>query len=43
LPITCFIDPGNAASIRVATKLGFVERCRAEFGGEPVIVFDHRP
>ena len=43
LPITCFIDPGNAASIRVAARLGFVERCRGDFGGEPVIVFDHRP
>jgi RimJ/RimL family protein N-acetyltransferase len=41
-PVTCFIDPGNTASIRVAAKNGFVERCRAEYGGEPVIVFDHR-
>ncbi|MDW6025497.1 GNAT family N-acetyltransferase [Mesorhizobium sp. BAC0120] len=42
-PITCFIDPENNASIRVARKNGFVERTRAEFGGEPVIIFDHRP
>ena len=40
--ITCFIDPENTASIRVAKKNGFVERTRADFGGEPVIVFDHQ-
>lgn len=43
VPVTCFIDQDNAASIRVAQKLGFVERVRADFRGEPVIVFDHRP
>ncbi len=42
-PITCFIDPENAASIRVAEKAGFVERGPANYGGGPVIVFDHRP
>lgn len=41
-PVTCFIDPRNAASIRVAEKVGFVERLRTTYGGEPVIVFDHR-
>lgn len=41
--ITCITDPGNAASIRVAAKSGFIERGRGEYGGEPVIVFDHRP
>ena len=41
--ITCFIDPSNTASLRVAAKVGFVERTRATYAGEPVVVFDHRP
>jgi RimJ/RimL family protein N-acetyltransferase len=40
--ITCFIDPDNPASIRVAEKCGFVARVRTAYGGEPVIIFDHR-
>jgi RimJ/RimL family protein N-acetyltransferase len=42
MAITCFIDPDNAASIRVAEKSGFVERVRATYGGEPVMIFDYR-
>lgn len=41
MPITCFIDPANAASIRVAERCGFIERVLTEYGGEPVIIFDH--
>lgn len=41
--ITCFIEPENTASIRVAQKVGFKERCRSDYHGTPVIVFDHRP
>jgi RimJ/RimL family protein N-acetyltransferase len=43
MAITCFIDPDNAASIRVAEKCGFVARIRTSYGDEPVIIFDHRP
>lgn len=39
-PITCFIEPGNAASIRLATRNGFVERLRTTYGDTPVIIFD---
>jgi RimJ/RimL family protein N-acetyltransferase len=43
MTITCFIDPDNLASIRVAEKCGFIERVRTEYGGEPVIIYDHQP
>jgi RimJ/RimL family protein N-acetyltransferase len=42
MAITCFIDPDNAASIRVAKKSGFVERARTTYAGEPVVIFDYR-
>jgi len=42
-PVTAMIDPGHARSIRVAEKSGFVERARTQYGGEPVVLFDHRP
>ncbi|PUE39460.1 GNAT family N-acetyltransferase [Limnohabitans sp. Bal53] len=35
----CIIDPGNAASIRVAQKAGYQEYCRSEFKGSQVIQF----
>lgn len=41
--ITCFIDPGNAASIRLAEKLGFTEWVRSKYDGEDVILFEHKP
>jgi len=36
----CIIDLENAASIRVATKCGYVERGRAEYKGSAVLVFE---
>jgi RimJ/RimL family protein N-acetyltransferase len=36
---TCIINPENAASIRVATKCGFVEERRVDYAGKPVVVF----
>ncbi len=36
----CIIDPGNAASIRVAEKTGYSESARTLYNGEPVILFD---
>ncbi len=38
----CIIDPGNAASLRVASKLGYVEAGRPDFRGEPIVLL-HRP
>jgi RimJ/RimL family protein N-acetyltransferase len=35
---TALIDPGNAASLRVAGKLGFTEFARAGYGGHPIIL-----
>lgn len=35
----CIIDPGNAASIRVADKIGFREIARSTYKGSPTIVF----
>jgi RimJ/RimL family protein N-acetyltransferase len=43
MAITCFIDPDNTASMRVAERSGFVARLRTTYGGEPVVIFDHRP
>ena len=36
----CMIDPKNAPSLRLADKLGFVPLRDAEFGGEPVRLFE---
>ena len=36
--ITCMIDPGNTASLRVAARLGFREFARTKFHGEPIIL-----
>jgi RimJ/RimL family protein N-acetyltransferase len=36
----CIIDPGNAASIRVAHKCGFREVARGKYKGEPALVFE---
>jgi RimJ/RimL family protein N-acetyltransferase len=37
----CIIDPGNAASLRVAGRLGYVEAGRPEFRGESIVLL-HR-
>jgi RimJ/RimL family protein N-acetyltransferase len=37
----CIIDPGNAASLRVAAKLGYVETGRPGFHGVPIALL-HR-
>lgn len=36
----CMIEPGNAASIRVAEKCGYRELVRATYKGEDTIVFE---
>jgi RimJ/RimL family protein N-acetyltransferase len=36
---TCIIDPGNAASIRVADKAGFRRWCETTYHGEPILIF----
>lgn len=36
----CLVDPDHAASIRVAAKNGFVERCSGELGGSPVLIME---
>jgi len=38
LHASCIIDPGNAPSLRVAEKLGFVERTRTTYHGDPTVV-----
>jgi len=39
---TCMIDPDHALSIRVAEKLGFLQRGSAVYHDEPVVIFDRR-
>lgn len=36
----CMITPGNAASVRVAEKCGYVRMADAEFKGKPTTVFE---
>ncbi len=36
----CMIDPANAPSIRVATRLGFTEFARSDFRDAPVVLFE---
>lgn len=38
----CMIDPDNAASLRVAAKLGYREMTRVEYKSTEVIVFERR-
>ncbi|MCI4588833.1 GNAT family N-acetyltransferase [Sphingobium sp. BYY-5] len=38
--LRCIIDPDNAASIKVAEKLGFTPLTDTELGGKPTRVFD---
>lgn len=38
----CIIDPSNSASLRVATKLGYVKAGRPEFRGKPIELLHRR-
>jgi RimJ/RimL family protein N-acetyltransferase len=38
--LRCIIDPDNAASIKVAKKLGFQALIDTDYGGKPTRVFD---
>jgi len=38
-PTVCIIGPENAASIRLAQKVGYQEHCRSVFRGSEVIQF----
>jgi RimJ/RimL family protein N-acetyltransferase len=38
----CMIDPGNAASMRVAEKCGYREYARATYKGQPTILYERR-
>jgi RimJ/RimL family protein N-acetyltransferase len=40
--VTAIIDAANAASIRVAEKLGFATREQARYKGEPILLFRRR-
>ncbi len=37
---TCLIEVGNEPSIRVASKLGYAERVRTTYKGDPVILYE---
>ncbi|KQV82011.1 GNAT family N-acetyltransferase [Rhizobium sp. Root1220] len=37
-PMTCIIDPSNAASLRLAHKLGFGEARRTHYNGEVIML-----
>jgi RimJ/RimL family protein N-acetyltransferase len=39
-PIVCIVSPGNAPSLKVASKFGFRERARGAYHGEPTIQFE---
>jgi RimJ/RimL family protein N-acetyltransferase len=38
--MVCLIDPGNAASLRVAEKCGFRELARGEYRGEGTLILE---
>lgn len=38
----CIIAPGNAGSVRVATKLGYTPIAPRDYRGEPVLVFERK-
>jgi RimJ/RimL family protein N-acetyltransferase len=40
--ITAIIDPGNAASRRIAQKLGFSEVTVATYGGKPFVLHERQ-
>lgn len=39
----CMIDPANTASIRLADRFGYKPLRDAEFGGEPIRLFERTP
>ena len=39
----CMIDPGNAASIRIAEKFGFREAARTTYKNSPASLYYRRP
>lgn len=39
----CAIEPANLASIRVATKCGYVQTHRTTLKGEAILLFERRP
>jgi RimJ/RimL family protein N-acetyltransferase len=41
--ITCIISPDNVASLALASRLGFTERCRTTYKDEPVLLMDWLP
>ncbi|PJJ60651.1 GNAT family N-acetyltransferase [Hymenobacter chitinivorans] len=40
--ITCIIDPGNAASLRLAGKFGFREFARTTYHDEPIVLLERQ-
>jgi RimJ/RimL family protein N-acetyltransferase len=40
--MTCIIDPDNLPSVRVATRLGFVELVRTTYHDRPIVVYERR-
>jgi RimJ/RimL family protein N-acetyltransferase len=38
--ITAIVEPGNARSLRLAGKLGFVEIARSTLGDTPIVMFE---
>lgn len=41
--MTCIIEPGNAASLRVAEKVGFRPAGSGDYGGTALVVLHRRP
>ncbi|MGB8818963.1 MAG: GNAT family N-acetyltransferase [Rhizobiaceae bacterium] len=39
-PVACIISPDNAASIRLAQKVGFVLKAQTEYKGSPCMMFE---
>ncbi len=39
----CVIEPANAASIRVATKCGYLESTRTTYHGDDIVIFRRPP
>ena len=38
----CMIDPGNASSLRLATRMGYAEYARAAFGERSVVLLERQ-
>ena len=41
--MVCIIDPGNAASLRMAERCGFRETVRTTYKGDPTIILERIP